>query len=129
MYGSTPRQHIWTFAAANDETPGSTNNKCHCTNSKAHVAFTGVIPPFIGDDYFCETGSRVSVQNRWYLDDPLWDGEGCGRFSSCCDRDNRPWFCKELPANMTDDIELRMCFNENRSNEDVGLEIIELYVQ
>ena len=70
-YGSTPRQHIWTFAAAYDETPASTSNKCHCTNSKAHVAFTGVIPPFIGDDYFCETGSRVTNQNRWYLDDPL----------------------------------------------------------
>ena len=128
-YGSTPRQHIWTFAAALDEVPGHNADSCHCTNSKAHVAFTGVIPPFIGDDYFCETGSRVSFQSRWYLDDPLWDGEGCGRFSSCCDRDNRPWFCKELPANTTDDIELRVCLDSSRSDEEVGLEIIELYVQ
>ena len=46
-----------------------------------------------------------------------------------CDRDNRSWFCKELPANTTDDIELRVCCDEPRSADDVGLEIIELYVQ
>ena len=131
-YGSSPRQHIWTFAAAIDETPGHNPSSCHCTNDLAYVAFTGVIPPFIGEDYFCETGSRLSVQTKWYLNDPLWDGEGCGRFSSCCDREqqpHKPWFCKELPGPTTDDIELRACRDSSRSDEDFGLEIVEVYVQ
>ena len=132
-YGSSPRQHIWTFVAAVDEIPGHNSHSCHCTNDLAFVAFTGVIPPFIGEDYFCETGSRLTHQNRWYLNDPLWDGEGCGRFSSCCDREqqpHKPWFCKELPEPTTDNIELRACRDAPRSNdEDVGLEMVEIYVQ
>ena len=132
-YGSNPRQHIWTFAAALDETPGHNYYSCHCTNDLAYVAFTGVIPPFIGDDYFCETGSRLLVQKQWYLDDPLWDGEGCGRFSSCCAREQqpiKPWFCRELPAPIADDIELRACRTGPRDiDEDFGLEIVEVYVQ
>lgn len=124
-----PRQHIWTFAAAYDEVPGNNRYSCPCTNSLSYVAFTGLIPEFIGNDYFCETGSRVSVTNRYYLEDPLWDGKGCGRFSTCCDGGKRPWFCKELPEPVDSDIEVRVCCNENRSSEDVLLEIIELYVQ
>ena len=132
-YGSNPRQHIWTFAAALDEIPGHNVYGCHCTNDLAYVAFTGVIPPFIGDDYFCETGSRLSIRTQWYLDDPLWDGEGCGRFSSCCAREqqlHKPWFCKELPEPTTSYIELRVCRNlSDRNDEDIGIETIELYVQ
>ena len=56
-YGSSPRQHIWTFVAAQH------------TNYPPPA-----VPPFVGDDYFCDTGSET----------PLWDGEGCGQFSTCC---------------------------------------------
>ena len=36
--------------------------------------------------------------NNYYPDnDPLWDGEGCGPTSICCDFNNPPWFCKTLP--------------------------------
>ena len=84
----------------------------------------------MGTDYFCETASRVSVQNKYYLEDPLWDGHGCGRFSSCCDGSRKPWFCKELPGNVTDDIEMRVCCDSSRNgNEDVLLETMELYIQ
>jgi len=100
-----------------------------CTNSKSHVPFTGLIPPFVGIDYYCETASRTTYQNRYYLEDPLWDGQGCGRFSSCCDGGRKPWFCKELPTNVTDNIEMRVCFDEPRSADDVLLETIELYIQ
>ena len=41
--------------------PGHNLYACHCTNSKSHVAFTDLIPPeFIGDDFYCETGSRTA---------------------------------------------------------------------
>ena len=67
-------ENIWTLAAAVDEVPGNNILSCPCTNSKSHVAFTGLIPEFIGDDFYCETGSRTTHTNRYYLEDPLWDG-------------------------------------------------------
>ena len=129
-YGSSPRHHIWTLAAALDEVPDHNKYSCPCANSKSHVGFTGLIPSFVGNDYFCETGSRTSYRNKYYLQDPLWDGQGCGRFSSCCEGSKKPWFCKELPTYVTDDIEVRVCCDNSRSgDEDVLLETIELYIQ
>ena len=125
-YGQSPRKHIWTFANAVDET-GSLNNVCPCT--KTDSTFTGVVPPFIGSDYFCDTGSHYSYANQWYTANPLWDGEGCGGSSTCCEFNNPPWFCKDLPQPTTDDIELRLCSNQDIGNEDVGLELVEMYVQ
>ena len=84
-HSRVPRQHIWTLAAALDEVPGNNVYSCPCTNSKSHVAFTGLIPKFIGDGFYCETGSRIANSARYYLEDPLWDGKGCGRYSSCCE--------------------------------------------
>ena len=55
-------------------------------------------------------------------EDPLWDGVGCGSASTCCSFNNLPWFMRDLLApGITDDIELRLCRDEIRSNEDVGL--------
>ncbi len=45
---------------------------------------------------FCETGSRQAWQNILYSEDPLWDGQGCGLTSSCCQFNSPPWFCKKL---------------------------------
>ena len=69
-YGSEPRQHIWTFAAALDEDPAHSSKACPCTNSKSNVPFTGLIPEFIGEDFYCETGSRTAASPQYYLDDP-----------------------------------------------------------
>ena len=129
-HSSQPRQHIWTFAAARNEVPDENKDSCPCCNSKAHVPFTGLIPEFIGSDYYCETGSRTAVSNRYYVEDPLWDGEGCGRFSSCCEGEGKPWFHKTLPQPVSSDIEVRVCANEPRSGgEDVLIDVISLYIQ
>ena len=125
-HGRHPRKHVWSFAAAIDETRAD-RLVCPCT--KTDAVFTGVVPPFIGQDYFCDTGSRYTHQKRIYSHDPLWDGSGCGSTSSCCRFNSPPWFCKELPQPTTDDIELRLCGNEVTSNEDILIELIELYVQ
>ena len=125
-HGQSPRQHIWTFANAIDEIR-SQEWVCPCT--KTDSTFTGVVPPFIGSDYFCDTGSHYSYANQWYTANPLWDGEGCGGSSTCCEFNNPPWFCKDLPQPTTDDIELRLCSDQGISNEDVGLELVEIYVQ
>ena len=129
-HSSQPRQHIWTFAAALDEYPGHHRYwACPCTNSKAHVPFTGLIPEFIGNDYYCETGSRTAHSNRYYLNDPLWDGKGCGRFSSCCEGEGKPWFHKTLPQPVSSDIEIRLCGEQYKDQGGVLLETFSLYIQ
>ncbi len=125
-HGQSPRQHIWTFAGARDET-GSSNYYCPCT--RPNITFTGSVPPFIGQDYFCDTASRDAVQIKFYPDDPLWDGQGCGGTSTCCEFNNPPWFCKQLPQPTTDDIELRICYDSSAYNEDTPIEIVEIYIR
>ena len=125
-HGHNPRKHVWSFAATLDETR-SNYDVCPCT--KTDAVYTGVIPPFVGQDYFCDTGSRYRYQNRIYSHDPLWDGSGCGSRSTCCSFNSPPWFCKQLPQPTTDDIELRLCSDQSIGNEGALIELIELYVQ
>ena len=40
-YGSSPRQHIWTFVSAHDEDDQRPNSKCTCTNT----AISNTVPP------------------------------------------------------------------------------------
>ena len=65
------------------------------------------------------SGGQVGV---FYADDPLWDGQGCGGTSTCCEFNNPPWFCKQLPQPTTDYIELRLCVDEDISNEDTPID-------
>ena len=126
-HGSSPRKHIWTFAAALDEARSDAST-CPCT--RPDLTYTPLVPPFVGNDYFCETGSRNRfAYDRLYSGDSLWDGQGCGPQSTCCSFNNPPWFCKQLPQPTRDDIELRLCKNENVNNEDIPLEVVELFVQ
>ena len=127
-HGSSPRKHIWTFAAAEDEASSNLPATCPCSNQDN--LFIATIPPFVGQDYFCETGSRGTYQTIYYPEDPLWNGQGCGPTSTCCSFNTPPWFCKELPQPTTDDIELRLCGNaDSVSNEDTPIEIAEIYAQ
>ncbi len=127
-HGQSPRQHIWTFVSALDETRSNTE-VCPCT--RPDLGYYGFVPPFIGQDYFCETGSRQRFifDTTLYADDPLWDGQGCGGTSTCCEFNNPPWFCKQLPQPTTDDIELRLCSDEDINNEDTPIELVEMYVR
>ena len=125
-HGCSSRKHIWSFAAAAGEEL-FTNSGCPCINPDRQLPWS--IPPFVGQDYFCETGSRASYDDRYFNEDPLWNGQGCGPTSTCCSFNTPPWFCKQLPQSTTDDIELRLCGDEPLSNEDTPVEIVEIYVQ
>ena len=119
------RQHVWTFAASYQ--PGY----CPCAHPPKQS-----IPPYVGQDYFCETGNddNINSVNRWFINDPLWDGQDCegffrGRSSACeCNFNRPPWFCKLLPQATTDDIEVRICSSQETNDEDIPLELIELYI-
>ena len=131
-HGQSPtRQHIWTFAAALGEQDSGTNI-CPCTRTDVDTSSI-LIPPFVGSDYFCDTGNPGStspIATTIYSEDPLWEGLGCGPQSICCQFNNPPWFTKQLPLATTDDIELRDCSTGSyASNEDVLVELIELYVK
>ena len=127
-HGQSPRQHIWTFVGAHDEAGTIISRHCPCTRSD--IPYTETIPSFMGQDYFCDTGSRGRAQfGVFYANDPLWDGQGCGSVSTCCEFNNPPWFCKQLPQPTTDDIELRICGDEAASNEDTPIEHVEIYIR
>ena len=124
-----PRQHIWTFAAARDEVGTSRSSNCPCTNTSQAAQATPP-PAFVGNDYFCDTGSEERAQRIFYGDDPLWDGAGCGPLNTCYSLNTPPWFYKQLPQSTTDDIEMRVCRSSNPiTNEDIAIEIVEVYVQ
>ena len=123
-----PRQHIWTFVSALDETTIPPTSKCPCTNK--NIANSATPPPaFVGNDYFCDTGSINQFDYIFYSSNPLWDGAGCGSSDTCCSFNNPPWFYKQLSQPTTDDIEMRVCRNENSNNEDVAIENINIYIQ
>ena len=120
-----PRQHIWSFVAAQDEAGSNPSSACPCNNAPQATP----PPAFVGNDYFCDTGSEERRELIFYGDDPLWDGAGCGPLNTCCSFNTPPWFYKQLPRPTTDDIEMRVCTIGNIANEDVTIEIVEIYVQ
>ena len=125
---SSPRQHIWTFAAGAAEGSPSYSWVCPCDASR-----TIRVPPFVGNDYFCESGVNEpwdrSRHRTLHSNDTLWDGENCLSSSTCCSLHNPPYFVKQLPTTTTDNIEARICLNNPSRSENIAVELIELYVQ
>ena len=122
----SPRQHIWTFVAGQAEDMSNSIANCPCASADAKPP-----PSIVGNDFFCETGvpPGSAVQDTFYSDDPLWDGDGCGPTNTCCTFNKPPWFSKELPQPTTDNIEVRLCADYTLSHEDIPVELIELYVK
>ena len=122
-----PRQHVWTFAAGLQE-DGSAHSisTCPCTTNSGTIR----PPNFVGNDYFCEAGTQVNTLPATIITeyDPLWDGFDCYPSNPCCSFNNPPWFYKQLPQPTTDDLEMRVCRDEDVSNEDIALESVEIYV-
>ena len=104
-HGRSPRRHLWTFAAGG-----------WCPT---HTA----APGFVGTDYFYDLDRSEPINLR----NPLWDGEDCR--NQCCPRNSPPWFHKQLPQPTTDDIEMRVCRDQERSNEDLAISSVDIFVQ
>ncbi len=54
---------------------------------------------------------------------------GCGGTSTCCQFNNPPWFCKQLPQPTTDDIELRLCADGSTRDEDITIRQVDIFIQ
>ena len=117
-----PRKHIWTYAAGLSEGYDYTCCNCPC------AAAPGPAPPaFVGNHYHCESGNIGEWEYQWYTNDPLWDGEGCVEGSNCCSTSGLPWFCRTLPCETTDDIEVRWCCDEVPRYDEIATELLEIY--
>ena len=123
---SSPRQHLWTFASGVREGSSTyTGSNCPCSSSPGYSA-----PSFVGNNWYCESGNPNPITPTNLLsDDPLWDGEDCE--GTCCSNGKSPpWFSVILSTPTSDDIEARICSSEHSdTQEDVFIEILEIYVQ
>ena len=106
---SGSRSHIWTLGAGHQ-------GRCPCDNNDRNAA---PLPPTeVGENYFCSRYDGVNT---------LWEGEDCAVDNPCCSFHNPPYFSIQLPEQITDIIEIRICYDEE--NESVFVHFAELYVQ
>lgn len=120
----TPRKMLWTYTAGLSENgQGSPHHSCPCSAKGVPAP-----PCFIGSDYHCESAIKGEAEKKWYLDDPLWDGEGCPEGNNCCAKSGLPWFCQTLPVESTDDLEVRICLDEVPEEENIGIEELEIFL-
>ena len=124
-HGTT--NHIWSFAVGStqDQTSSPSGNRCPCD--------MGDPPPsFVGEDYFCESGNTAvpaASMATFFPGNPLWDGLGCISSSTCCSRIDHPYFVKHLGAATTDNINLRTSTHSGSDLDNIGFELIEIYVK
>ena len=70
----------------------------------------------------------MTAQQKLYLSDPLWDGDGCLTNSGCCSQLGMPWFYRKTIVPLSENIEVRICKDELYSDEDTAVEEVEIYV-
>ena len=117
-----PRQHLWSYAIGIAKSRWDSIDACPCASSR------GLQPPsFVQSHYYCESAGVGGVDRQWYTNDPSWDGVGCPAGNTCCDPPNLPWFHRRIATSTTDDLEVRWCRDEAADNEDIGVELLELY--
>ena len=122
-YGS-PRKHVWSYAGGLSDDGNYPSNNCPCAKVR------GPAPPsFVGDHYYCKSGNTGPYEFVLYDSDPLWNGAGCSAGSNCCSQPGMPWFCRTLPQEVEEDIEVRICADQSTSDENLYLELLEIYIQ
>ena len=127
-YGQ-PRQHIWSYAAGHSE--GSSDRTSSDRNCPCSPIAGSTTPTWIGRNYYCESGNPTNSfpLSTVYTNDRLWDGQQCE--GTCCSGTNNspPWFSVQLPTVTADRIEVRICADQPTTDEDVLIEVLEIYVQ
>ena len=120
-YGS-PRNHLWTFVSG-ARSPNR-NYLCPCNPDSNQP-----LPLYVGNDYYCESG--LDTPGTKLSKDLLWDGDDCWdqEQEGCCQNSNLPWFHKTINQATSDDIELRVCCDQNTFDEDVPVNYYEIYVK
>ena len=123
-----PRKHVWTYTSYWYEMHNDSNfDVCLCQRSSSN--YYSRVSSFVGSDYYCETAFATETGSRriaW--ENPLWDGAGsaCGNEGRCCATFG--WFHKTVSPSTSDHIEVRWCADQDRGNEDVLTELVEIWV-
>ena len=109
-YGDSPnRNHIWTYTAA--ITVRDDRRGCDiCDFMK---------PSFIGTDFTCYTAYCDDLNNCY--PSTLW-----GNASQQCLGNET--FYRQLSESTTDNVEMRVCRDQDRSDEDILISYVEIYV-
>ena len=123
-HGQSPKKHIWTYAVGVNQYIKYSNQTPTCPGT----GYGRAQPSFVGMNYFCDSGNPLlfGYSPEFYHETPLWSNIR-GNCSECNNDDL--YFGVKLSEATTDDIELRICTNEDTSNEDIRLELIDLYVK
>ena len=120
----SPRKHVWTYAAGitDDIDRGVWNCPCAAVpGAPAHA--------FVGNDYYCESGTSGTQKYDIFTNDPLWDGDGCIHVNNnCCANPSMPWFLRQFSLPHNEDIEVRLCRDEHYNNEATVIDQLQLYV-
>ena len=127
-YSRFPRRHIWTYIAAlTGNSTISRRRNCPCSDSLGRST-----PNFVNNSYYCESANPVDVLDNpgfLYSDDKLWDGQQCNNEGDCCISEMLPWFNVTLPNPVSDNIEVRICGNDQSDKSDTLVELLDIYVQ
>ena len=118
------RNHIWSYVAGVLTDFINAGSKCPCSEGRTNP------PQFHHKNYYCESGNIDAYYtiNKLNTDDPLWDGQQCE--GTCCNGINSPpWFSVQLPTPTTDGVEASICCDQGTNDEDVPVQLIEIYVQ
>ncbi len=124
-HGTSSRAHIWSYAAGvTERSPEHTPNNCPCSPEPG----TGP-PPFVGENYYCESGNPSDKFEpiQLYANDTLWDGQQC-EGNCCAGTHSPPWFSVQLTNTTTDMIEVRICGDESTTNENILIEVLDIFV-
>jgi hypothetical protein len=131
-HGTSPKQHLWTYAVGVRANPTTTIHQtgyCPCTR----LGSTATLPSFLQNDYYCDSGnpSGSSFIHSHLYPDQLWDNSGpsCVSGSTCCHNPNQPWFKKKLGQTTSDDVEFRWCDWNTGHIKATATRSMELYIR
>ena len=96
---ATSRTHVWSLVAGHS-----------CYENR---------PTFVGNDIVCETSSPCAM--RTLCGSLLWKSQQYGR--------NVSSWLKEMQSPHVSDIEVRVCRDQKKNDEDLAIATLELYVQ
>uniref|UniRef100_A0A1X7VIJ3 Fibrinogen C-terminal domain-containing protein n=1 Tax=Amphimedon queenslandica TaxID=400682 RepID=A0A1X7VIJ3_AMPQE len=118
----SPRQHVWSYIAGLNSSEAAS---CPCSNDNANANV-----PIAGNNYYCESGSSDEPHDE----SQLWDGACSDVESACCSSKLSdiplPWFYRGYGnATSTDYLELRICCDEGTNDENVLVQLYEIYVK
>ena len=119
--GYPRRKHVWTYAAGLTSNGDKPKANCPCSVTR------GPDPPtFVGEHYYCQSGSEGMPNSGTYYMLPLWTRLGCT--DNCCANAGSPWFYRQFPAPQHEDIEVSICRNQALSDEGVFIDKLRISI-